>query len=532
MAKRVKIVGDTWILEKRIGSGSFASVFLAKHQHDHEKQVAIKAIRRNKLNKKLASHLQKEIVILQDISHVNVVRLIETHESTRHIYLVMEYCKGGDLHKYLGKHIPLEMPVVQRLMTHLARGMYYLWSCDLIHRDLKPQNLLLDGNILETATLKIADFGFATQLTTASMAQTMCGSPLYMAPEILDGQKYDSKADLWSAGTILYEMVVGTPPFRGGSPKELLRNILRSTFSFPSDIIQASDECVNLLRGLLKANPKQRIGFQEFCTHPFLVDASIDGHIDQPSAMQVSSDDSSLLNSLSSDDEKPPEEAWEFVDTLIKPKKKVVVPEQSLEDVQAIRYVGEIANRVQILGDLAQLLIDGITKATPDEEFITLLHFDPIDRTSIGCVLLGKCVSIFYDILKITATLSEFGTTTEEAARATIIDIESKYKKFLSNARTYLDRIAADELPCAEKVIFDIVIQLAEGAATLETQNESLDIATCFLNTSISLMELLCSDAKFAASEKETFIGFLVMLRKRKQAINQRMYHRDSSRPQ
>ncbi|CAN0390520.1 unnamed protein product, partial [Discosporangium mesarthrocarpum] len=93
-------------------------------------------------------------------------------------------------------------------------GLLFLWSKSLVHRDLKPQNLLLSSPSV-TATLKIADFGFARHLEQASMAETICGSPLYMAPEILRGQKYDAKADLWSVGTILYEMLAGAPPFGG-----------------------------------------------------------------------------------------------------------------------------------------------------------------------------------------------------------------------------------------------------------------------------------------------------------------------------
>lgn len=109
-------------------------------------------------------------------------------------------------------------------MRHLASGLVFLWRRNLIHRDIKPQNLLLSANA-ETATLKIADFGFARHLATAALAETLCGSPLYMAPEILCFEKYDGKADLWSAGTVLFEMLAGRPPYGGQNQSELIDNI-------------------------------------------------------------------------------------------------------------------------------------------------------------------------------------------------------------------------------------------------------------------------------------------------------------------
>ena len=267
-----KLVGE-WRLERRLGSGSFASVFLAQHvRYGADKQVAVKAIARGKLNHKLERNLHKEVLIMQGLAHPNIVRLFETHESSKHIYLVMELCQGGDLHVLLRKGGPLGEPTARELMRQLASGMHYLWSRGLIHRDLKPQNLLLSQRG-PGAVLKIADFGFATHLGEAAMAETMCGSPLYMAPEVLDGKRYDSKADLWSAGAILYEMLQAKPPFYGASPRELLRNILATRFRWPEGGGRAgavSRDCQLLLERMLVANPVERITFEEFYAHSFL----------------------------------------------------------------------------------------------------------------------------------------------------------------------------------------------------------------------------------------------------------------------
>ena len=139
-----------------------------------------------------------------------------------------------------------------------------------LQRDLKPQNLLLSDNTPH-AVLKIADFGFARHLQQQELADTLCGSPLYMAPEILQSHKYDAKADLWSVGTILYELVVSKPPFNGINHVELLRNIERREAKVPDQIAKGlSPACIDLIYGLLKRIPVQRMSFEEFFAHPFL----------------------------------------------------------------------------------------------------------------------------------------------------------------------------------------------------------------------------------------------------------------------
>jgi len=123
----------------------------------------------------------------------------------------------------------------------------------VVHRDLKPQNILLVENN-ENSLLKIADFGFAKFLQPFALAETLCGSPLYMAPEVMQAQKYDAKADLWSVGVILYQLVTGIPPFNGDNQIQLLRNILRSReIRFPSDC-ELSHGCIDLCRKLLRLN--------------------------------------------------------------------------------------------------------------------------------------------------------------------------------------------------------------------------------------------------------------------------------------
>jgi serine/threonine-protein kinase ULK/ATG1 len=209
-----------YALQQKLGSGSFAIVYKGVRQPSSTPcteptidTVAIKAITRisEKLTKKVLQNLEIEISILRTYRHRNIVCLHDVQKTERHFYLILEYCGGGDLQRLIRtrKTGRLTENLARRLMRDLSAGLKFLWGQELIHRDIKPQNLLLTGPLpldevndpeqTEEAeqkrteanfnsgqfVLKIADFGFARHLQTASLAETLCGSPLYMAPEIL-----------------------------------------------------------------------------------------------------------------------------------------------------------------------------------------------------------------------------------------------------------------------------------------------------------------------------------------------------------
>ncbi|GJV76914.1 protein kinase, ATP binding site-containing protein [Tanacetum coccineum] len=286
-------VGD-YMVGKQLGSGSFSVVWHARHKI-HGTEVAIKEILTGKLNKKLEESLMSEIDILRNIDHPNIIRLHDmikrrvgnglgidqvrprTSESKGvpprepgKIHLVLEYCRGGDLSMFIQRRqgrIPKATSV--HFMQQLAAGLKVLRDNQIIHRDLKPQNLLLSTNE-DGSVLKIADFGFARSLQPRGLAETLCGSPLYMAPEIMQLHKYDAKADLWSVGAILFQLVTGRTPFTGNNQIQLLQNIMKSTeLQFPPDVKDLTPECIDLCRKLLRQNPVERLTFEEFFTHPF-----------------------------------------------------------------------------------------------------------------------------------------------------------------------------------------------------------------------------------------------------------------------
>eukprot|EP01138_Halocafeteria_seosinensis_P000665 gb/GECG01000681.1/.p1 GENE.gb/GECG01000681.1/~~gb/GECG01000681.1/.p1 ORF type:complete len:632 (+),score=68.81 gb/GECG01000681.1/:1-1896(+) len=189
------------------------------------------------------------------------------------MHLIMEFCDGGDVAGLIKRHGRFKESQVKPIIKQLASGVAFLRENSLIHRDLKPQNLLLSGRY-PSCTLKIADFGFARSLQQLDMAETLCGSPLYMAPEILNGKRYDAKCDLWSVGAIMFELVTGRPPYNGTNHMDLIHNINQNPVKMDSEIKrQLSKECLDLIRGLLRKNPKDRISFEDFWNSPFIKDA-------------------------------------------------------------------------------------------------------------------------------------------------------------------------------------------------------------------------------------------------------------------
>ena len=267
--------------------------------------MAVKSVLRSKLTKKLLENLESEIAILKGIQHAHIVQLLDCTKSAMYIHLVMEYCSLGDLSYFIKKRdklhlipaasvIPRHYPnnavgglnevVVRHFLQQVGSALEFLRSRNLMHRDLKPQNLLLQEplqhlqphvGLAELPTLKIADFGFARSLPSTSLAETLCGSPLYMAPEILRYEKYDATADLWSIGAVTYEMVTGKPPFRAQNHVELLRKIERGDdqIKFPQDAEGtpfASDDLKGLIRSLLRKSPRDRLSYASFFSNTCL----------------------------------------------------------------------------------------------------------------------------------------------------------------------------------------------------------------------------------------------------------------------
>ncbi|XP_032145184.1 serine/threonine-protein kinase MARK1 isoform X9 [Sapajus apella] len=238
-------------LQKTIGKGNFAKVKLARHVLTG-REVAVKIIDKTQLNPTSLQKLFREVRIMKILNHPNIVKLFEVIETEKTLYLVMEYASGGEVFDYLVAHGRMKEKEARAKFRQIVSAVQYCHQKCIVHRDLKAENLLLDGDM----NIKIADFGFSNEFTVGNKLDTFCGSPPYAAPELFQGKKYDGpEVDVWSLGVILYTLVSGSLPFDGQNLKELRERVLRGKYRIP---FYMSTDCENLLKKLLVLNPIKR----------------------------------------------------------------------------------------------------------------------------------------------------------------------------------------------------------------------------------------------------------------------------------
>lgn len=258
---------DSVILTEKLGSGTYATVYKGISKITKE-VVAVKCIERARLTTSSAENLFTEIKVMKQLKHKHIVRLLDFEWNSVHIFLIMEFCGGGDLSNFVHSRQLLKESTARRFLRQLALALQFLRSNGISHMDLKPQNLLLSSPM--KPVLKIGDFGMAQLMRAEDHAKSFRGSPLYMAPEIMLGQPYDAKVDLWSVGIILYETIFGAAPFASETIEELqLKVIDGRPIQIPSTP-EISKDCRNLLENLLKRDPSERISFEDFFKHPYI----------------------------------------------------------------------------------------------------------------------------------------------------------------------------------------------------------------------------------------------------------------------
>ena len=249
-----------YVLLQTIGNGGFSKVKLAEDKITKQR-YAIKIIKKSKLEDKpeLKTKIQREIALMKLFDHPHLIKLIEICESSRHIFIVLEYAENGELFDYLIARRSLPLEEGMRLFRQIIYGVDFLHNNSICHRDLKPENILLDQN----NNVKIADFGFARWLKNSTTA-TACGSPHYAAPEVVKGIPYNGKkADIWSCGVILYALLAGRLPFNEPCFRDLITKIKNGIYRMPDFPADVKD----LVARMLTVDPEKRITIEQIKHH-------------------------------------------------------------------------------------------------------------------------------------------------------------------------------------------------------------------------------------------------------------------------
>ena len=284
----MKDVDDLTLL-KLLGKGSFGEVYLTSKKGHSQLYATKKIPKKIADSEKVRKYFQNEINILQIIHHKNIMNLVEIKQTQNNYYLVCELCNGGSLTECLDKYRkmyrkPFSEEIVQYLMRQIVDAIKYLHSNHIIHRDLKLDNILVnfeneeDKKIVNMfgAQVKIIDFGFATRLDNKrNLAFSTLGSPINMDPGILkklnhmdnEPKGYDEKVDIWSLGTLCYEMLIGKATFEADNMVDLMKKIEKGEYTIPTTL---SKEVVSFLNAMLQYDAKTRLNAEELSRHHFL----------------------------------------------------------------------------------------------------------------------------------------------------------------------------------------------------------------------------------------------------------------------
>lgn len=289
-------------LVEEIGKGASAKVYLAVDDRKDE-LVAVKAIPMESLKKDRGMiNLQREVKNLNKLKHENIVRIKGFENTKNNNYVIIEYCNGGNLFDYKKFYekttkTTLNEFFIQKIIRQIADGLEFMHSKNVVHRDIKLENILINFNkfpnyaikgnlpkkvkldevtLNDSFTLKIADLGYSKDLESSSLGSTILGTPLNMSPDIVSNymakegdSKYNTSVDLWSLGTITYQLLTGKPPFVGKNYKEIFKLIMEGKYKLPTTLV-ASIEIITFINGLLQFYPNKRLTWSQIKTHPFI----------------------------------------------------------------------------------------------------------------------------------------------------------------------------------------------------------------------------------------------------------------------
>ncbi len=238
------------LANSNIGVGGFGKVYKVRHKLS-KNIFAIKVINKAKIiEHDLVEQIKLEVKIMYNLNHENIVKLYNHYEDDDNFYLILQYCAKGQLYSILKKEGRLNEKVAAQYLRECICACQYLHSMDppIIHRDIKPENILLDSN----NSVKLADFGWSNFFNGDRRRLTYCGTPEYLAPEMIRQSGHDKSLDIWNLGVLMFELLTGTPPFEGANQNELFDNILKFKIKWPKAFPGVAKD---LVTKLLKTNP-------------------------------------------------------------------------------------------------------------------------------------------------------------------------------------------------------------------------------------------------------------------------------------
>lgn len=267
-------IEDIYEFGNVLGKGSFGVVTEATNKTTGEKW-AIKAVNKEKAGTSAVKLLEREVLIMKKINHEHLVHLEEIYETSKRMYLVMELCDAGGIEKLLEQKKRFSEKETWTVIKQLAHAVAYLHDSDIVHRDLKLENILLSHPVAnELLNIKLTDFGLSYVrggVGSDSMMQSVCGTPIYMAPEVITDLGYSQQCDIWSLGVIMYTLLTGRPPFVAETEEKLYELIKKGEVGFSDPCWQTCPESAkNLLLGMLKVDPAHRRTAKEILNHPWI----------------------------------------------------------------------------------------------------------------------------------------------------------------------------------------------------------------------------------------------------------------------
>eukprot|EP01095_Lingulamoeba_sp_RSL-Kostka_P005071 TRINITY_DN16432_c0_g1_i1.p1 TRINITY_DN16432_c0_g1~~TRINITY_DN16432_c0_g1_i1.p1 ORF type:complete len:426 (+),score=182.95 TRINITY_DN16432_c0_g1_i1:86-1363(+) len=263
-------IEDLYDIGAELGKGAFSVVKSCTYKETGE-EYAVKVINKKNVQQDL-HRLAIEMKVLRTVEHPNIIKLQEVFETEEMLYIVTEIVSGGELFDRIVSKGSYSEKDAQSLTRKFIEALEYLHDKNIVHRDLKPENLLLKSNANDTE-VKLADFGLSKIMGAEVMLQTACGTPGYVAPEILQARPegYGKEVDMWSVGVITYILLCGFPPFYNDNIPLLFESIMKADFDYPPEYWDhISDSAIDFIDSLLVAEPENRLTATQALDHPWL----------------------------------------------------------------------------------------------------------------------------------------------------------------------------------------------------------------------------------------------------------------------